>query len=138
MKSFSLLLAAILILGSCSTTNPDSKCGRCTDMACTEEFAMIMVSIKDANGNPVILNEYTVSFAEGKKNKTQYEDAYLSNQGLYAIATDLDMDDILCAGTKISFEFNVDGKSPHRYVYTIGKDCCHVHFISGDSLEIIL
>lgn len=111
-------------------------------IACTEEYRMITVSIRDADAKPVVLSSYFV-----KKTSTgeiidfakedPVTDSILKVQGIYIICTDGKMGMTSANGTEFEFHGFSGATETINESYIIGHDQCHIKLISGKT-EIVL
>lgn len=111
-------------------------------VVCTMEWRAYTVTIKDENGNPVILDDYyTMNKATGEivrfQDNISYLDSLQKSQGIYLIISD---------GQKHwarygYFEFLFNGFIGDSLVineeYFIDADVCHIGDLKGN-LEIII
>lgn len=140
MKNFYLPIFIFLIFGfqSCYQDIDDKReCG----LACTDIFITVSVLISDDEGNPVALDSFVVTkVATGEEISVtpgSVELEIMRENGTYPIINDN------YSGPVEEFEVNFKGFIGDQVVvdenYIVGKDCCHVYFVSGDlELEIPL
>lgn len=109
---------------------------------CTEEYRILMVTVTDSAGKPVLLTKYYLSeVATGKRIDFSKEDPYMDSTyrklGQYILMTDGKMSMTSRSGTE--FEF-LGWKDDTRLVsekYSIGNDACHVILLSGKQNIIV-
>ena len=133
--TFVLLL---LLLYNCSLC--DDNTNDCTNIACTEQFVMITVSIVDQEQNPFILDDYKVTDLDNNIDLTnelkEYYKLYMDD-GVYPIFDDRFQQTYQNQEIDLQFIGYVDGQEILNEIYSVGADCCHVYLISGD-YEIIV
>ena len=133
--AFFMITASVLFL-SCNHT--DKK----DNTACTMEYRMLTVSVRDSASKPVHLTgSYMVKTSTGELVDFSNEDPYIDSvnkaQGIYFLFTDGKMALTAQGGT----EFVFHGKSGSTEIinekYIIGNDGCHVQQLSGKSVIVI-
>jgi len=133
-----LLFLLLLPFFSCNDESLD-----CPDnIACTEQFEIILVKISDSQGSPVQLDNYfTVDLQSDEIYDFQSQDTYLDSilrvNGNYILFTDGQMDKINKSGTRFSFKGFINSTEVVSEKFLIGHDCCHVVLLEGNT-EIIL
>ena len=132
MKSSIILIFVITLLSSCK--NADEQCGM--QQVCTEEFRSIVLSISDKNGNPIILDSYSVTNQATEK-VYNYTSDTLIQEGQYILADDRLMDDVVRNGNSFLFVGMLSNQEVVRETYVIGHDCCHIQLLSGNTDIII-
>lgn len=109
---------------------------------CSEEFRTVSVTITDeVEGNPVALDRFVVTkITTGEEITVEPGSVDLQmmrESGSYPIINDN------YSGPRGEFEVNFKGFIGEEVVvdenYIVGKDCCHIYYVSGDlELEISL
>ena len=130
-NKFILLLLPLILLFSCNC-NCESDCA---NVACTEQFVMIMVNIVDSYQNPVILDNYTVIDIDNNIDLT--DDLYANYQtslddGTYPLFDDSFQQDYQNQEIDLQFIGYIDNQEVVNEFYSMGADCCHVYPISGN------
>ena len=136
---FLLSLLSGFFLTACNGIFKNDDCNNCENVSCTEEFKMIAIDVVDADGNPVVLNDYKITFAKSGDNVSDgdgNDDRLI--YGKYVIATDAMMEDLKCDGTKINFSYSLDGKTYKDETFLIGKDCCHIQWKDSKEQTIVI
>lgn len=136
MKQLSILaLALSTTLFGCNTFGNEDDCGDCPG-ACTFDLRYIIINIQDTDGNPVELAAYNVII---KKTNEELNITFKSSdKGRYVIAGDNHMDKLACNGTKVEFNYSLDGVKYNSETFLIGKDCCHIKWRDNKHQEIII
>ena len=120
-------------------TNDDKS--DCSDMACTEVFKTITVSIKNSNGNPIALDRFEVTIFDSgtditrNVNETEYE--LMKQNGVYPLFGDENSEEYENKELKIIFKGFIDSQEIVNSNYNVGADCCHVFLIDGNTELII-
>jgi len=93
-----------------------------------------MLNIKDQAGVAVILDDY-YTFLNSRSRFT----ANSGNQqaGEYPVVTDADMELLAEEGTTLIFVGVINDKNVVEHQMMIGKDCCHIQLIEGETTVII-
>ncbi|MEP6262520.1 MAG: hypothetical protein ABJ092_13145 [Gillisia sp.] len=135
MKTFSTILFTCLLLLFQSCSEKDKECSG----ICTEEYRTIVVEIKTSEGEPVILDENkVVEENSGRYLTIQPDDTTLMNErGLYPIFSDRYAQEFRQRQIQIKFTGYIEGEEVVSEVYSVGADCCHVYYISGDLEPVI-
>ena len=133
MRHF-ILLAICIALAACNGGN-NNECDDCP-AACTYDFRFLTIDVKDSEGNPVELKDYNVTVK--KTNEALNITFKSSTEGSYVIASDSHMKELACDGTKVEFNYSIDGDSYKTETFLIGKDCCHIQWRDDKAQEIII
>jgi len=137
-NSFKIFLRAICLLLvlfqiSCNNTDEDSKTD-CTNIACTEVYVTLVITLKDQNQNPVALDSFKVINLENGSDETillsPTELVHAQEFGRYPLIADggIDKNQEL----QLQFKGFVNSQEVISSNYTAGTDCCHVSLIAGD------
>ena len=133
MKNFILIIIVILGLSSC-----DCNCNsECEDIACTEQFVMITVTIVDQDQNPIILDDYTVIDID---NNIDLTDDLMENyqsypiDGTYPIFDDRYQSDYQNQEIELHFIAYINNQEVVNEYYSVGADCCHVYLFEGETV----
>ncbi len=128
-----IYLSLIIILLGC--TNEDKS--DCSDVACTEEFKTITISVKDSNGKPIALNRFKVIILDSGSditrsvNDTEFE--LMKQIGVYPLFGDENRGEYENKELEINFKGFIDNQEIVNSNYIVGADCCHVHLIEGNA-----
>ena len=137
MKNHSTTFVLCLLLFFQSCSEKERKC----DVACTEEYRTITVSIKDSESKPVALDYYEVVDLENGRDLTlQPSDNEFQNMretGAYPLFSDKYVQEYFQQQLEIKFTGYINGEEVVSEDYIVGANCCHVYRISGD-LELEL
>lgn len=108
-----------------------------TNMACTMEYRMITVDVKDSLGNPVALDYYEV-YVQGSLIPLNLIDNPSWQAGTYVIIAD-DKMNILdrYEPTTLRFDGYLETELVVREHYVVTHDCCHVVLHSGPTEVVI-
>ncbi|MEN8124513.1 MAG: hypothetical protein ABFR32_05225 [Bacteroidota bacterium] len=126
----------LVSFAGCDNDQPD-----CSNIACTEIFKTIMVSIKDADENPVALDKFIVFDMNTGRDITrevspaEYE--LMIQNGTYPLFGDEQLSNYINSKTTVNFKGFDDDKVIVNSVFTVGADCCHVLLYEGET-EIII
>jgi hypothetical protein len=139
MKKLSLILsvaiAAILLQAhSCHKHDRDypSVCG---EVACTMEFAMVTVDVRDTLGRPVVLDDaYTIRLYNDEKIVSQ---SSIPDSGTYTVLDDNFISALMNRTEGFRFIGKKNGVELVNEEYQITGDCCHVHKDSGKSNVVV-
>lgn len=119
------LLLIVFIIG-CGDEN------KCSSI-CTEEFKSIHLTIKDANGNSIVLDQFTVTLTDSNKDITEDLDFDQTFAGTYPIIDDSFTSEAKSNDLKVQFIGKIDDTIVVEENYIIGSDCCHILLISGET-----
>ncbi len=124
-----ILFFAFILFTSCEKEEDNP----CTDqLACTEIFVTLSVEVVDQDGEPVILDNY-YTFID-QSNRFDFTDSsYNLGEGVYVIATDNERPEIDFGGTNVVFVGELNGKNVVEKSLVIGKDCCHIELLQGET-----
>ncbi|WP_299798968.1 hypothetical protein [uncultured Maribacter sp.] len=139
---FSKIIVVFLsiFLVACNN-NDDAEQQDCSEAICTLNFVTITVSVKDALGEPVVLDSYEVIDNATREdlaadfNGDEYQ--YLKEQGFYPILSDANRVQYQNTTATLTFKGIIDNEEVINETYEVAADCCHVNLISGNT-EIIL
>ena len=125
MKPFISFLL-ILTFFACSCTQNVAPCP--LDIACTEEFRSIGVTILDSAGTPVTLDRYSV-FESGNELAIDFNLGL--GEGWHTIFSDTYQMTYQNQEVTITLEGYLGGEMVVNQDYVVGADCCHVFLVSG-------
>ena len=135
---FPIILLLLLSLQSCYQDADDkSECAT----PCSANFITVSVLISDQDGNPFVLDRFDVTKVATGEEITGIQSPsdmdFMRENGSYPIINDN------YSGSREEFEVSFKGYVGDQIVveenYTVGKDCCHVYYVSGDlELEITI
>jgi hypothetical protein len=101
-------------------------------VSCTEIFVTIDLEITNQDQEAVPLdNAYT--FIDSR-NKIELEITdQMRTSGIYPVATDSNISEFDFEGTTVIFVGEKDGKNLVEHQLVIGKDCCHIQLVEGET-----
>ena len=133
MKQLTFFVSAWLVLGiftaaSCNKNrNTDKNNISCTNVLCTDLFAMVTVKVVDSNNAPVQLTDlYTLRSGTGQVIRPGQD---IIN-GSYDVLDDGYISHLRNDSDTFIFTA-IHGTDTVRASFVIGADCCHVRKISG-------
>ncbi|MCK5441122.1 MAG: hypothetical protein KAJ23_04450 [Maribacter sp.] len=113
----------------------------CSDIACTEQFVTINVSVKDGAGVAIPLDRFEVTILGTQEDITREvsneELELFRNNGSYPLFGDEFSGRYQNGIVEIVFKGFIGDSEVVSENYKVGADCCHVLLISGD-LDIII
>ncbi|MFS4454903.1 hypothetical protein [Maribacter sp. 2304DJ31-5] len=131
-KTFFFFLPFLAAL-SCSDIKNEEPCG---EIACTEEFVSLTISIKNAIGEPVQLDSYSAVLSETNKDiaseLADFDKDSFGENGIYVIFNDRYVKEFENKSTSLQFRGIKDAQEIVSAKFEVGADCCHVKLISGD------
>lgn len=136
-----IIVAFLSIFLVACNDNDDAEQQDCSEAICTLNFVTITVSVKDASGEPVSLDNYEIIDNETGENLAadfngdEYQ--YLKEQGFYPILSDANRIQYQNSTATLTFKGVIDNKEVINETYEVAADCCHVNLISGNT-EIVL
>ena len=123
MKTSVYLVLLLLFFTGCENNDaPD-----CANKACTEVFKTIMVTIKDSENNPVVLDSFKVTNLENgndltrELNNTEFET--MGEIGVYPLFGDEYARDFSNKEVDINFKGYSDNLEIINSDYKVGADC---------------
>ena len=127
-----LVCLILLVMASCSQD----------ERACTEEFVMLTVTVKDTLNRPVVLDDYFVlEEATGDTLDLSSTDPWMDSvnrqEGRYFLLTDAQFGLTAARGRDFSFMGFLDTNRVAHRVYRIGNDACHVVLLAGNPIITI-
>ncbi len=129
----SVLVAAFLLQAhSCHKDDYPSVCG---NPVCTEIFKAVMVQVKDANGNPVKLDDYyTVRLSTEERVSGP---GSTPENGMYVVVDDNFISILMDKTEGFKFVGIKNGVEVVNEIYQVTGDCCHVNKDSGKDEVVI-
>ena len=143
-------ISSIMLLASCNVKKQSSKsednialaqknkkdkdCPE--DLICTMDYRMITVKIADKNTQTTKALDSTIAtLADNPRvtlKTTSGQDVQSGfGEGVYIIAEDGNMSQVIKSGSKVTFKGFINGEVVVKGDYVIGHDCCHIQLISG-------
>jgi hypothetical protein len=126
----------LVLVFLCFTGCENNDTSDCANKACTEVFKTIVVTIKDSENNPVVLDSFKVTNLENGGDLTRELDNVefetMSENGVYPLFGDEYAGDFSNSEVEINFKGYIDNQEIINSDYMVGADCCHVILISGD------
>lgn len=143
MKNLLFLFCVISMAANCQDNGSgtqDKEENPCDpDIMCTMEFKIIYLEIKNAAGEPFIFDEFYIT--KGSDRIEAADDVYQPKSNSYPVATDELMSKLSFDGDTLSFVGVKEKKNGEEDIWVhqmvIGKDCCHIQLIDGDT-EIVI
>ena len=150
MKRKSLFALVILAttLGSCKKcydhNNPDggdttggTDAPNCLTLLCTQEFAQVVLEVKNPTGTAVILDSFVVTDLSATPLAPVNGNAVFgpinAGTGGYAVINDAWVKAHRNTTMQVRAKGFINGAQIFNEPYTISVDCCHVRKISGTS-----
>ena len=127
-----LIIAFSAVSISCNSIFQDQK--KCEGMVCTQEFAMVNITFRNAAGQAIDVNDFSAVFKKsGKPTKgSEYRDSH--STGVYTLASDSDKNELSTKGDIILVS-GTDPASNQRktaeVVVSGGVCVCHIAKKSG-------
>ena len=128
----SFLLLSVLI-SACSDDSVDLNC---ETVKCEDSIGLISIKIVDNNGDPVLLDDY-YSFIDSRTRFQETQKDYAIRPGWYPVATNEQYDLFNPEGTILIFVGIVNERNVVEHQMLIGKDCCSIELLTGDT-EIVI
>ena len=129
----SVAITALFLQAHSCNHHGHSECAR--DIICTEIFASVMVTVKDTNGNPVVLDEYyTIREKTGEKISRP---GSIPENGMYVVVDDNFIGELKKSYEGFRFIGKKNGVEVVNEIYEVQGDCCHVNKRSGKETVII-
>ena len=129
-----------LFLVACND-NDDAEQQDCSEAICTLNFVTITVSVKDASGEPVLLDNYEVIDHETGENLAAdfngEEYKYLKEQGVYPILSDGNRVQYQNSTATLTFKGTIHNEKVIDETYEVAADCCHVSLITGNTVIVL-
>lgn len=139
MKKFSFILSiavATFFLQAHSCNHHDdypTVCG--ADRICTEIFKAVTVHVKDANGDPVKLDEYhTIRL---KNDEIISGPGSIPDNGMYVVVDDNFISSLMDKTEGFRFIGKKNGVEVVNETYQVTGDCCHVNKDTGKDEVVI-
>lgn len=126
MRKLIIALAAPLFLLSCDKKADSNDCKKAI---CTEEYRMINVTIKDAQGNKVLLQK--ASLANVQTGDTSIIPLSEMSDSSYVIFSDKELKNMQNKTYNYKFIGMVNNVQVFNEPYTFSADCCHINKVSG-------
>lgn len=109
----------------------------CTDVACTEIFVTLIVSIKDASGVAIPLDTIEVVDKESSENTTitlsDYGWEMARQSGQYPLYNDSFVSGNQNIKRTLIFKGFINNEIVTEAEYVVDTDCCHVSIALGDN-----
>lgn len=126
MRKLSIILAAPLLLISCGK-KADSN--NCDGAICTLDYRMITVTVKDAQGNKVVLQK--AALANLQTGDTAIIPLSEMTDSTYIIFSDSEVKNMRNKTYNFRFIGTLNNAQVFDEPYTFSADCCHVNLVSG-------
>ncbi len=134
------LFGLILLAIGCNTADNQINTN-CSNVACTEIFVTLFVSVQDNSDNAVFLDNFEVRDIDTNENITlpisESELRFSQLTGEYPIYNDTFV--LANQNTQRNLEFNgfVDGNVVAEGEFIVGADCCHVALVSESNIILV-
>ncbi len=133
-------LLSLLFL-NCNNDNNDNGTDAqdCATAICTEIFVTLNVSIIDADGNAVVLEEFTITDETSGSNITDkvVQGGISNGNGSYPLYHDGFILDIQNSSVELLFKGYIDGNEVVNAPFIVGADCCHVSLSDGNNTIVL-
>ena len=133
-KLFFLLYVPIIV--ACTETNHNNQENDCNhiDIACTEQFVMISLSVTDANNTPIRLDDYKVHRTDTGK---EISSPNYGMDNYYPIIDDSFQSELANKELTLTFTGFIDNQQVINETYVVSADCCHIYLVSGKTTIIL-
>lgn len=127
-------------LMTCSDkAEPEPEPIDCSTAICTLNFVTITVSVEDATGDAVSLDNFEVidtATGENLAESTTAEE-YHNDQGIYPIISDVYRTKYQNKTATLLFNGFIGDEQVVNEEFEIGADCCHVSLIAGNRTIVL-
>ena len=131
MKKLVCYLVVIIFCFACTNDQTDDSSQVCEDVVCTLNFVTLDISVKNRDGEPVILENFEVIIIETNENITLSD--VIDDDGIFPIVNDSSFQPGMRREIALRFTGFVNGNSVVTEDILIATDCCHVSLISGNT-----
>jgi len=136
MKKHQIILALFILLAGCEKSTTPDPCFCSGTENCTDIFVSVGLTIKNQNGEPYILDSYSIKRVSTDENFDpslgSRADSIARSNGAYGLASDKDIKHIQKCGEDFLFTGTKNGRKVVEKTYTIAHDCCHVKILKGE------
>lgn len=140
MKKYVVSICLCLLFLGCAATedplnDPDANC---KNRLCTLNFVLLTLTVEDANGQPVILEDHQVIDKASNTDITSRSDTQTFEKGTYTY-----YDDSMVRGNQNTVKtvvfkgFGANQQLLFTEEYEVAIDCCHVAHLSGPRTIIL-
>jgi hypothetical protein len=134
-KLITLLAMVLLLSQSCGQKPMAVRQASCEGVVCDKRWVSIVVTVRNAEGQPVQLDEaYTLV---SKTRERLPQDQQRNNQGHYMLLNDSYRKQLENKVEEFTFVGMKDGAMVVEENYQIGADCCHVKKVSGKDVVVM-
>lgn len=141
MRKFIFLSAVVLFIG-CDDIFNDTTAVTCDDIACTENFVSITISVRGDGGTPVALDRFEVIDLSNQGDLTTEVTAEelqeFRESGNYPLLDDLFVEGNKNTARRIIFRGFINNEEVVSSEYIIATDCCHIRLVEGRLNLVIL
>lgn len=142
MKTIFKTLFVTLLLFSCgndddNNNNQGDYNEICSDVVCTEEFVTLTITVTDSYGDPVALDDITVTRLVGEGEVIFDEVPDTGDDGTYPIYDDRFVEESFSKAVEVNFKGYIDGNEVADENFTFTADCCHVSMLSDDTVIVV-
>jgi len=131
----------LTLFTSCTQNDNNGNDSDCTDIACTEIFVTINVTVKDASGVVIPLDDFKVLNVSTNEDLTRELSAssfeMASQNGIYPLFGDEYAARFQNESLDIIFIGFIEGEEIVNAKFKVGADCCHVQLMEGDTDIVI-
>tara|TARA_R110000868_G_scaffold301654_1_gene562070 strand:+ start:13915 stop:14343 length:429 start_codon:yes stop_codon:yes gene_type:complete len=132
-------ITLLLILNCNSKSGEDTL--DCLNVACTEEYRTIAISVIDKEDKVVALTDFKVVIVSNSEDitldTTSSEYEWMVKNGNYPLFSDKYSMEYKNKELEINFKGYIEGRLVVDYDYTVGADCCHVSLIEGETDVVV-
>lgn len=138
-KLLSVLVLTFAFIAGCNNDNETIQ--NCVNVACTEEFRTIFITLKDGNNAPIALDSFKIIAIKSNLDLTREINssvfALMQQKGIYPLFGDEYAKTYQNKELEIEFRGFKDDLQTVTERFVVAADCCHVFLVSG-STELIL
>ena len=128
------LLACILLWASC-----DKKERNCTDIACTENFAMLSICISNADDDSALVLDYFTSvltltndtLVNAEESKSMIFESIAETCAHHYYASDAIKNKVKNQSAEVEFKGYLNDTLVTEELFIISADCCHISLVNG-------
>lgn len=142
MKTINTLSIFTLLSLGCAQFDQDADYStQCENVACTQDFRTVMVTVLDNAGVKVPLDSIAVIHLKNNENITRqlepFEWEMAQETGSYPLFGDENVQKYRNQTLEVTFKGFISGNEVVNEKYTVGADCCHVGLVKGNTNVVI-